>query len=203
MRALIAAIGTTLLAGCATNSVDESLLNKPGVELSRDSSGIAYIETVEINKPGYQLEKDDLPLCLVKNVSNPSVTLKGRSSTYVSPFTGIAYSDTETSDVAGGEVLQYVTEDGHEAVAQGVEKYAPSSIGMTLEKYLRYSLGVQVSANSTTYHFDKLEQALEDAGATSLMGFKKVGAWSSSDPVAAYSALESIADRIDRCLASR
>lgn len=202
-KVLVMAALPFFIAGCATNAVDPSLTDKPGVNLLRDGSGSAYIESVNISRSGHKLEKDDLPLCMSRSVSNRSVTLQGTSSTYVSPFTGIAYSENQTADISGGEALQYVSEDGREAVAQGVAEYYVTVVGLRNKKFLRYSLASKVSKEASEYHFSNLEQAFEDAGAANLMGFSKVGAWGGAKPEDAYHALERVADQIDSCLSAR
>lgn len=203
MRLIAVVAGCIMLAGCATGEVDSALQGKPGVDVSRDSSGTPFIGSVDFNRSGHDLQEDDLPLCLARNVRNASVTLRSSSPTYISPFTGTAYSSTEASEVSGGEVLLYVSKDGMEAAAQGVEQYQPRLAGMSNDAYLRYSLGVRVSSGGTLYRFDRLQQALRDSGVASQPGFSKLGAWSSSDPVASYAALETLVDRIDGCLSSR
>lgn len=191
------------LAGCATGTVDQSFSASPGVSIETDSQGNKFVSSIDVSKPPVNASPGDLAPCLLQNVTNSSVTLTGTVVSFVSPFTGNHYSAQGSDTVAGGQALQYISESEDEAVATGVTDYQVSSLGFPVDKHIRFTLAVQSRDSGMKYHFANLEQAQVNAGAASNVGFKKLGAWSASQPEAARDALLRVADNINMCLSSR
>ncbi|WP_289105807.1 hypothetical protein [uncultured Halomonas sp.] len=191
------------LGGCATGTVDQSFTAMPGVSTERDAQGNQFVTSIEVSTPGVAAAPGDLAPCILQNVTNSSVTLTGTSAAFVSPFTGAVYRATGSDGVGGGQALQYVSETEDEAIATGVTDYQVTSMGMPVDKHLRYTLAVKSDGSGTKYHFGNLEQAQKDAGSAQNIGFAKLGAWSASQPEAARAALVRVADNISSCLSQR
>lgn len=193
-----------IMTGCATTkSVAPGLLNHSGVSIRTDSAGSKFIGKVEFTKDGHLVGKDALPLCVTKTVRNSSVNLTGPSSTYVSPLTGVAYSVSDTTESSGGQVLEYISNGGHEVVASGTSGYRFRVMGMPVQKYIRFTLNAKVSESGSQYRFENLTQASRNSGVVQNSGFIPVAAWESAEPERVYQALSDLADEMNRCISSR
>jgi len=197
------AVAFSVLGGCATGVVDPSFTAGPGVSTERDAQGNQFVTSIEVNAQGVTASPGDLAPCVLQNVTNSSVTLTGTSAAFISPFTGAVYRATGSESVGGGQALQYVSETEDEAIATGVADYQVTSMGMPVDKHLRYTLAVKSDGSGTQYHFGNLEQAQKNAGSAQNIGFAKLSAWSGSQPEAARAAMVRVADNISSCLSQR
>lgn len=148
------------------------------------------IDTVSFNRKS---RGGDLNVCLLQSVSNRSVTLTDSSGSFVGPYTGNYYINTNTRDVDGSDVIVHSSEGV--MVANGSTQFQANTF---VKQIVRYTLTVTPSK----YKFSNIEQAQADTGGVANEGFKPVGAWGTARPDKTVNALKEISSRLDTCLGS-
>lgn len=193
-----------LLTGCAsTQSIDGSFATLPGVTLSSDSSSNQFFESARFDYDSSSVSGDTLEYCIASTVENRGVSLTGETASYISPFTGIRYSNESTRETGAGQVIAFVSDDKSEVVANGTTNYR-ATFGMApIERAVQYRLSARGSESGLSLIFDSLRQAQLNTGVSANTGYHPIGAWSGAGASHAYDSLRSVAKDIQGCMANR
>ncbi|MGP9633532.1 hypothetical protein ACT3R7_10745 [Halomonas sp. AOP43-A1-21] len=193
-----------LLTGCAsTQSVDGSFATLPGVTLSSDGSSNQYFESARFDYDSSSVSGDALEYCIASIVENRGVSLTGETASYISPFTGIRYSNEGTRETAGGQVIAFASDDKSEVVANGTTNYRTTFGMVPIERAVQYRLSARALESGLSLIFDSLKQAQLNTGVSANTGYNRIGAWSGAGASHAYDSLRSVAQDIQGCVANR
>ncbi|MFA5489615.1 MAG: hypothetical protein WC284_10400 [Candidimonas sp.] len=198
---LIAAGGLVLLGGCATNSVSPSLSGMDNVEIGPGPYGYQYVSKVSYRFDGVAVKGEALPMCVVQNVQNKSVTLQDSSSRQFMPYVGYV-SKESAREVGGGQVITYLSDDKRLVMADGVTSYQTGSL-VPINQSVRFSVALKASDNTLSAVFTNIDQAQMNTGAISNDGYSKLGAWSGMNPELAIGELKMIASNIADCVGTQ
>lgn len=200
MKVVACGIVAVLLTACASlNAVDPEVASDPRVKLRQGPNGYQYLDSFSMSfEASTGKSIDALPVCVARSVQNRGVTVS-ETSAHVGSYTGKTYWSSSTSNIAGGEVLKYVSDDRASVSAEGSVVYSIGSAFAPIDRSVRFALNATKSAQLLTLQFTKLEQVqIQSAGAAS--GYTPAGAWSGADPEKVISALASIGENINACL---
>lgn len=202
VKPTIAALATiTMLGGCAaigTRTADPAIANLPTVTMGTAPGG-PYIEQVDFSFDVGAVEKP-LPLCIAQNVNNRAANVSGETYRYTSPYTGITYSDQDTSSVGGGEVLSYVSEDEKSVVARGTTEYAYTFALTRVENVVLFSLNADLEDSHLNLSFKDLAQASKQSVGEAPGRQRKLWAWEAAGAQQAYASIEEVAEDLRDCL---
>lgn len=189
IRHAIVLLAVVSASGCSMTPKDLSRYGD--VELDGN-----YLRSLSITKPnGASNEK--LPMCMATNVKNESVTLSDSSGSFTGAYTGTYYRAGSSSQVGGGNVLQYISPDQKKVVAKGATSYSSAMI----DRSVRFTLSVQPSsAGGTEYKFTGIQQAQMSTGSSANTGYFNVHTLTGGGSEEVAGSLQSVASAIDACL---
>lgn len=199
MKILSAIAAAVIVTGCASVERSPSLSGVGDVKYERAPQGYDFVTGANFRFPGAVKNADILPVCISQNVQNRGVTLRGTESRTM-PFTGRTLSYESKDQIAGGQVIRYLSEDKKLVVAEGSETYGLGGLLTGVERNVRYTLTVKAALDEKIFSFDKLEVAQLSSGVASNSGYGKIGSWSAAQPELALKALQKVADDLDRCI---
>lgn len=191
MRILMLFPIVTFLAGCSTVRMTE--LAKYDAEYGPHQNA-EMILSATFQRSG---STGDLAQCMAEAITNRGETLSDSTGSFVGPYSGVIYNRANTSQVAGGSVIEQLSSDGSAVVATGSVRYRRDSL---VTRSVRFTLTARRTGSGVTYRFSNLEQAQLETGYAKNTGYFPIGSWAAADPDKALSALESSADRVDACM---
>lgn len=201
MKKLIcAAIAAALTVGCASVTPSRGLSAYPGVKLEPADYGAQHVAGVDFTRPKHGKSGRDISFCVAQFVSNRSVSITDQSRSFVGQYTGNYYQINSGQTVAGGEVISHASADGAAVVANGSEGYRVTSLGMPVERVIRFKLTAEPTSSGYRYRFSELEAAQLSTGAVQNTGFSLLYAHEAAQPEPALQALERLTQKIDDCL---
>jgi len=184
--------GALLLSACASQG-RMPVLNQYNAEFSpwASSEAVSAVAFTRSGGPG------DIPGCVAATVSNQGQTLSDSSGSFFGAYTGNYYRSEQSSQVAGGSVIEYVAPDGGSVVASGSTEY---SAGALVSRAVRFKLSVKQQGDGRKYRYTGIQQAQSNTGAAANTGFTPVGAWAGANPDMALASLERLTDSIESCI---
>ncbi|MFV3015425.1 hypothetical protein ACM9HO_06940 [Pseudomonas sp. KHB2.9] len=189
IRHAIALLAVVAVSGCSMTPKDLSRYGK--VEL--DGSYLSSLSVSKPNKPS----SEKLPMCVATNVKNESVTLSDSSGSFTGAYTGTYYRAGASSQVGGGNVIQYISPDQTKIVAKGATAYSSAMI----DRSVRYTLSVEPSSSGgAEYKFTGIQQAQLSTGSAANSGYFNVHTLTGGGSEEVSESLQSIASNIDACL---
>ncbi|MGP7732968.1 hypothetical protein [Oceanimonas smirnovii] len=186
-----------VLAGCAMNPVSPGLAQKEGVVITSGANGHQYFEGFTVTRPSVATEKDLTATCLLTSLNNEQVTLQSSVGSFVGAYTGNYYETSQSREAGGGQVIQYLSDDGGKAVAQGMVR---STGVLGVDYAIRFSLNAALGANESKYSVTGVRFAQLDTGLTANDGFNPMGAWGGASPEPAYDAISAAVTKLHECL---
>ena len=186
------------LAGCATTAVSPALSHMDNVEIGPGPHGFQYVNKATYRFDGVSAIGEALPICVVQNVQNKSVTLQDSSTQKFLPYVGFV-SNKSAREVGGGQVITYISDDKSTVLADGVTSYQPTGL-IPIAQSVRFSLSTKASADGLDAVFTNIDQAQVDTGVAANDGYTKLGAWPGQNPELAIGELKKIADSIAECV---
>lgn len=203
MRLAVLVCAALVLGGCASVSqVSPAIQGMENVEIGPGPGGHQYVNKVSYQFDGAVVAGEALPICVVQNVQNRQVTLEDSSSQRFVPYVGVV-SKESAREVGGGQVITYVSEDKQTVLANGATAYQHTSMMLSIDQSVRFSLSAKSSQEGLSVVFTEIDQAQIDTGAIANTGYKKLGAWPAQNPEMAIERLNAIATNIADCVKSQ
>ncbi len=181
-------IATAMLAGCAVKP--ENLAQYGNVQLDGNvlrSLSIEHSEPASLGK---------LPFCVASTVMNESIMVSDSAGSFVGAYTGNFYQFNQSKEVGGGNVLQFVSQDGTEVVARGTTRYWAAMI----ERAVRFTVTIKDDGISRHYKFTGVEVAQINSGSWPNSGYMKAAMNPGTGGGHALKNIKQIAEDIDACL---
>jgi len=173
------------VAGCARVNLPSNVTLKQN-----------FIDTIDFS---YQTDSpkkfSNIKLCIAENIDNNSVDLRDSSSSFVGPYTGNLYLNSQDKTIQGGDVFKYSEESTSTIIAKG------SAIKEGLvNDIIKYDLKASVSGNNIMLKFYNITRAQQDTGFVKNDGFETICTLSGCRPTNAYEAIKTIADKLKACI---
>jgi hypothetical protein len=137
-----------------------------------------------------------LPFCVTSSVSNESVTVSDSANSFVGAYTGNYYSVNRSSNIGGGNVLEYVSPDQTEIVARGTVRYW----GGMIERAARFKLVIKDDGLARAYKFHTVEVAQINSGSWPNNGFSRAAMNPGTGGGHVLKNMQQLANTIDSCL---
>lgn len=196
-KILLAAGASALLAGCAMDPVAPGLAQKEGVVITSGANGQQYFDGLSVSRPPVKSDKDHTATCLLTSLNNEQVTLQSSVGSFVGAYTGNYYATSQTSQAGGGQIIQYLSDDGQKAVAEGMVR----TKGVLGTEYaVRFKLNASLTDTESNYTVSGVRFAQLDTGLAANDGFNPMGAWSGASPEPAYDAISTAVTSLHQCL---
>lgn len=133
-----------------------------------------------------------MPMCIAKNVSNDGVAMSDSHGSFVGAYTGTYYNVQRNYEVGGGSVLQYVSPDATQVLANGETKVTRALVVFSV----KFMVDAKDDGAKRTYEFTKITQA----GTNNGYGYHPVGTNAGAGAGSVLSSLKTLSAQIDACL---
>ena len=176
------------LYGCTVNQA--TLQQYGDVKLDGNllkSITITHNEIAEIGK---------LPACVASNVTNESVSVHDTAGSFVGSYTGNYYQVNRAREVGGGNIIQYISQDGTEVIARGTMRYTAAMI----ERATRFTLSIKDDGISRKYIFNNVEVAQMNTGNWPNSGYQKAAMNPGTGGGHILKNMKALANDIDSCM---